>query len=227
MSAARLKSIDALFSESAEAVRRNLSLFIFLNAAAILGAAWDMGLAIRDKANGNNWGQVFINSATGQNDPKINGGLVFVFFIAALILYLLSFSLAVLAANHKRVEFSQVWEVCRAKWWKILAVIIILVALVVPGLVLFLIPGFYLISRLALAPVVVIHEDSGVMEAISKSWQLTKGHAWPIFLTLMFAILLSVITFIPIAGPPISVILTIAFSVALPIRYIELKKLAN
>jgi hypothetical protein len=44
------------------------------------------------------------------------------------------------------------------------------------GFVLLIIPGLYLLGRLALAPVALFEEDLGPIAAIKRSFELTKGH---------------------------------------------------
>src|SRR6266576_2330832 len=109
MSARELKSLSRLFNESAQAVRRNLTLFIFLNSLTILGTAWNIGLDIRNKTNGNNWTQTFLHSFTGSgNDPKISGWLTVLLLVAGITLYVILEVLAVRAARHQTVRFSEV-----------------------------------------------------------------------------------------------------------------------
>jgi len=69
------------------------------------------------------------------------------------------------------------------------------------GFLMFLIPGLYLMGRLALLPAVLTHEpELGVMGAIRKAWQTSKGNVWSILIVIMFvALALRVLSGIAIA----------------------------
>lgn len=43
------------------------------------------------------------------------------------------------------------------------------------GLLALILPGFYLLGRLCVAPVAVLVERAGVTDGVSRAWQLTKG----------------------------------------------------
>ncbi|HYW30070.1 MAG TPA: hypothetical protein VE869_01090 [Gemmatimonas sp.] len=53
------------------------------------------------------------------------------------------------------------------------------------GLFLLIVPGVYLYTRLFAVPQMVVLEGLGPMEAIGRSWALTKGHGGHTFLTLL------------------------------------------
>lgn len=50
--------------------------------------------------------------------------------------------------------------------------------LVVVGFVLFIVPGVYLVVRGIYLPYALVREDLGVIDAIKRSWALTKGFWW-------------------------------------------------
>ena len=56
----------------------------------------------------------------------------------------------------------------------LLTLVLSLITLV--GLILFVIPGIYLASRLILAPFYLIIENSSITEALDKSWNVTKSN---------------------------------------------------
>lgn len=46
------------------------------------------------------------------------------------------------------------------------------------GLLLLILPGLYVAGRLALASPVLVSEDSGVLDSLRGSWNMTREHAW-------------------------------------------------
>ena len=81
--------------------------------------------------------------------------------------------------------------------------------MVVPGLILLIIPGLYLATRLFAAPQVVVIENRGAIEAIRRSFALTKGRAGHVFLTLLllyglyFALSFGVTLGVALFGSPV------------------------
>lgn len=50
------------------------------------------------------------------------------------------------------------------------------------GLVLLIVPGIYMLIRLSLVPWVIIDENAGPIEALQRSWDLTRGRAIDLFI---------------------------------------------
>jgi uncharacterized membrane protein len=68
-------------------------------------------------------------------------------------------------------------------FWAMLGLIILSNIMIALGLILLIIPGIYVAVRLAIAVPILIAEERGI-GALRESWDRTKGHFWPIFLTL-------------------------------------------
>lgn len=62
---------------------------------------------------------------------------------------------------------------------------LLLFVILVPALFLLIIPGLYLAVRLFATQYAVVLEHKSPTEALSASWELTKGRWWPIFGTLL------------------------------------------
>lgn len=62
---------------------------------------------------------------------------------------------------------------------------------VTAGFILFVIPGFFILTRLSVGiPALVVEHKRGT-EALSRSWNLVKGHGWHVFGTLIVTWLLA------------------------------------
>ena len=60
-----------------------------------------------------------------------------------------------------------------------------------PGFILFIIPGLYLTARFLLVPVVIVDQrERNPIEALKKSWSLTKGNGFSI---LLFVVIIGVV----------------------------------
>ena len=64
----------------------------------------------------------------------------------------------------------------------LLGVVLIMQVLVIIGFVCCIVPGIYLMGSLILAPIFVMNEELGPIEAIKKSYELMKPYAWMSFL---------------------------------------------
>ncbi len=60
MAKQQYKSPIDLFKSSIEAVKRNLTLFIFLNVLTLLSVAWRIGSDVRHQVHGSGWDSVFL-----------------------------------------------------------------------------------------------------------------------------------------------------------------------
>ena len=91
------------------------------------------------------------------------------------------------------------------------------------GFVALIIPGIYLLVRL------ILYQQACVLEGnlgIKKSWKLTKGHFWDIFvLLIVLAIIAVVLSLIPYIGPLINALFIAPISItAWTLVYLKLKK---
>ncbi len=149
-----------------------------------------------------------------------------ILFIAGIALAIMSVVLQVRAAQKSTVQFQEVWNDFKHLWWRIILVEITVAILIIAGLIALILPGIYLIGRLLLAPYILVAEDTRVFEALERSWALTKGRMGQVYNIFLLAIVLSLFNLIPVIGSAIAVVLTVAYSVVLPLRYLELKKLS-
>jgi Membrane domain of glycerophosphoryl diester phosphodiesterase len=87
------------------------------------------------------------------------------------------------------VEASYRWGLRKFGW--VLLVSIATGLMVVIGFILLIVPGVILLTRFTVAiPALVIEDRSGI-EAIDRSWHLTKGHFWHVLGTVVVAALIA------------------------------------
>ncbi len=70
---------------------------------------------------------------------------------------------------------------------------VLLGLLVCVGLVFFIIPGVYLYLRLQFFGQFIVDEDADIIGSLQKSWNLTKGHAMPLFLLSLVQLLILIV----------------------------------
>ncbi|HYL61747.1 MAG TPA: glycerophosphoryl diester phosphodiesterase membrane domain-containing protein [Candidatus Methylomirabilis sp.] len=79
----------------------------------------------------------------------------------------------------------------KARILVVLATILLVGLATFVGLIFLIIPGIYLACRLALAIPAVIVEQESPTTAMERSWQLTDGHVWEMFLLLLLVWVIS------------------------------------
>ena len=85
------------------------------------------------------------------------------------------------AMRDEETDLKFLFDGFRNKYLQIVLANLIVFALVIIGFVLLIVPGIIIACRLAFVPYLVMDKDMEAMQAVEKSWQMTKGHGWKIF----------------------------------------------
>ncbi|MEI9913406.1 MAG: hypothetical protein WDN66_00070 [Candidatus Saccharibacteria bacterium] len=80
--------------------------------------------------------------------------------------------------------------------------VLVLYVVIIASLVFFIVPFFFVLPRVCLAPYFFIYGDLKVGEAIAASWHSTKGHSKSIYGILIINVALALL-FITIIGIPL------------------------
>ncbi|MGE5380216.1 MAG: YciC family protein [Methylocystaceae bacterium] len=124
------------------------------------------------------------------------------FFLGVLLLGILGL-VGVIAATYVTDDIYQLreqsWKMILARAFKklpgLVAIAFISGIAIVIGFVLLVIPGIILMVKFSLSLPIYVMEDISITSAISRSWQLTKGKGWAIFLVnLIFFILIAIVS---------------------------------
>ena len=121
-------------------------------------------------------------------------GLIYGILIVSPTEYGISFAYLKAARNDKP-EIRDIFEAFRNYWNAVLANLLV-GAIVTVGFFLFIIPGIIFTCKLAFTPYLVVDRRMAVIEAVKKSWRMTNGHAWTVFLIGLLAIPISIVGFI-------------------------------
>ncbi len=85
------------------------------------------------------------------------------------------------AMRDEYADLKYMFEGFRRKYLNIILANLIVWALIGIGLVMLIIPGIIVACRLAFVPFLVMDKDLEPMQAVEKSWQMTRGHGWKVF----------------------------------------------
>ncbi len=100
------------------------------------------------------------------------------------------------AMRDEEVDIKTLFEGFKTKYLNIILANLIVVALVILGFVMLIVPGVIVLCRLAFVSFLVMDKNMEPMKAIEKSWQMTRGHGWTIFGMLILSFFIIIAGFI-------------------------------
>jgi hypothetical protein len=92
------------------------------------------------------------------------------------------------AVRGEKFEVRDLFTVFQRNYWNAVLGNVIVVVIVGIGIAMLIIPGIIFACRLAFVPYLIIDKEMEVTEALSKSWEMTKGYGWDIFFMGIIAI---------------------------------------
>lgn len=103
------------------------------------------------------------------------------------------------AMRDEETDLRYLFEGFKTKYLKIVLANLIVIALAIIGFVLLIVPGIIVLCRLVFVPFLIMDKDMEPMQAVEKSWQMTRGHGWKVFwmgVLSFFILIAGVIVFI-------------------------------
>ncbi|MDR0698737.1 MAG: glycerophosphoryl diester phosphodiesterase membrane domain-containing protein [Tannerella sp.] len=92
-------------------------------------------------------------------------------------------------------QFSSYGQVSRKLPGYIVAYLIYAIVIII-GIVLFVIPGIYLMLRLQFFIASMVDENTGIIKSFKRSWEITKGHSMRLFVVMLIMIAIYIIGYI-------------------------------
>ena len=117
-------------------------------------------------------------------------GIAYWILVVGPVDYGVSFSY-LKAARGDKLEIANVFAAFQNYWNAVLASLLV-TAIVIAGLALLIVPGIIFACKLAFTPYLVVDRKMAVIEAVKASWDMTRGHAWKVFLIGLLAIPISI-----------------------------------
>lgn len=163
---------------------------------------------------------IALDSVDGKGDAQTLSDLVTTLFsfFAAYIMTRLSIGAIRGDASLWKDVFSFHWG--EFAWYVVASIIAF--ALYVAGFLALIIPGIILIVRLSLMNFALIDEDLAPIDAIKRSWELSRGHFWKLFVAGLIVIGLNIVGMLALGiGLIISTPLSFLFSAYIYDRFRE------
>lgn len=203
----------AIYKESKEAIKNNLSLILgLLITYIIVTALFSVLLTNPDKP--------FDVTDTGNNIYDVVG------LILGSIATIVGIQLVMRSIEGKKLDLASAFEkVTIAMFFKMVIVSILTALLLLASLVALVVPFFFVLPRLALATYFLVEKDTGITEAIKLSWEKTKGHSMKVWGVIGACIVMS-LPALTIIGIPVALYFLFMYAAAygLLYRYVTGKK---
>ncbi len=87
--------------------------------------------------------------------------------------------------NEGKVDETEIKQGVQQDFFKLFLLFVLSGIFVIAGMILFILPGIYLMVPLALAGAILVFKDFSVTESIAYSFSLVKDHWWMTFITLI------------------------------------------
>jgi hypothetical protein len=209
-----LPSAFSLFTPSVEALKVNLGTFIaLLLSPIVLGfvlyfVVFAAALVVGD-------------SNTSQAIFGVVMLLLALVFVVIGLIFGPAYVLTELkSAQKETVEFGTALKAGVRYMWKYLVLSLFTGLLILLGLLLFIVPGVFLIKRYLLAPYYLVDQNIGVLEAMKQSAAGSKRFSGAVWGLVGVQILVALSCIIPIVG----LILSVMYMCAPAIRYYQIKQ---
>ena len=90
--------------------------------------------------------------------------------------------------RNEKINIREMFDGFRNNYLNIVLANLLTFAIIGLGFVFLIVPGIILACRLAFVPYLVMDKNMGPVEAVEKSWEMTRGYGWKIFGMGMLAI---------------------------------------
>lgn len=119
-------------------------------------------------------------------------GIVFWLFITGPITYGVAYVYLQLIRGEK-FDVSAIFDGFKTNYINVILANLLTSAIVIAGILLFIIPGIIFACKLAFVPYLVMDKKLDAVEAVKVSWEMTKGHTMTIFLMALLAIPIAIL----------------------------------
>lgn len=226
-----------LFTPSKAIVLKNIWIFAPLFGAVFLLGILSWSLTPADVttpwfAKGSSHGPVFTSLSTPVIDlGNFGAGVPFLWAVFALaasfILQIMTQKAQLDSSSHQDLIFSRLWGVVRQLGWRLVGLYIVIGVVTMIGFILLIIPGIIMLRRYSLAPYVMMDKKTGIRESMDISAAITKPYSGSIYRVLGVIFLIALLALIPIIGWLVSLVLGMLYTVALALRYQQLKSISR
>ena len=123
--------------------------------------------------------------------PLIIFGMLYGLFVAGPVTYGAKWTF-LKSVRGERVEIRDMFVVFQHNYWNAVVANIVVKIIVGLGFVMLIVPGIIFACRLAFVPYLVVDRNMDVMEALSVSWNMTRGYGLQIFLMGIMAFFIAI-----------------------------------
>jgi hypothetical protein len=119
--------------------------------------------------------------------PLISFGVAYSVFLLGPISYGVQW-VYLKAVRKEKINIKDMFSVFERNYWNAVLANLLVGIIVGFGIIMLIVPGIIFACRLAFVPYLIIDQKMDVMDALKTSWDMTRGHGWPIFFIGLLAI---------------------------------------
>jgi membrane-anchored glycerophosphoryl diester phosphodiesterase (GDPDase) len=164
-----------------------------------------------------------------QGDKIVLGIAPILSFLAAIVVSLVTtailVSLELKSVENEHVGFDAALRFGLPYLPRLIGLFVVSGLIMLVGFLLLIIPGFFAIQRLLLAPYFLVDKNTGVKEAIRLSWRASKKHSSAMWGIAGIIVAINIVSLLPTIGWFIGMVLTILYLCAPAVRYLQIKRL--
>lgn len=158
----------------------------------------------------------------------LNLQITIALLIVLMVFQVMQLQLQIGIIRKRSISLGALWEATRNQFFPLLVLQLVMGLGIVLGFIAFILPSFWVFTRLSMAPYVMVDKNVGVFESLRRSFAITKGQWRPIWT--MYGLLFACV-FIPsfqvfgIPGQIVSILATVVTGLMPALRYKELAAL--
>lgn len=224
---AQLGSAFELFTKSKDLVIKNINVFGILYALPLLFTI--LGSIDRKTAGDTADASMFGGFSRASTAGLIGFGaaIAAITVVVSIVVQIMIVIAELQVSAGKKPTISELWEVTKKYGLRLIGLGIVVGLMFVGGLILLIVPAFFVLRRYFLSPYYLIDRDLSISEAMRQSALDSKPYASEIWSVIGVTVLLSLTAIIPLIGSILSFVLVALYSVAAPLRYQEIKRLSS
>jgi hypothetical protein len=145
--------------------------------------------------------------------------------ISLLVFYVpYMYFLKLQSAKGVKMSFRSTFQQSRHYFWRLIGLLICRSLIVIGGLILLIVPGFFMWRRYMLAPFYLVDQDLGIKDSLEKSAADSQPFSGAIWGMIGVYVIIGVVGYIPLIGYVIGPVAGIVYCCAQSTRYLQIKK---
>jgi len=137
----------------------------------------------------------YLNNFLVKKNILLGFSLMFLYIILYMIFNLGLIKISLKFYDNEKPKISDIFSQYHL-FFKYFLASILYTLISILGYLLLIIPGVIFSIRLCFFGYLIVDKNSGVIESLKKSWEITKGNTWNLFILLILLVLINILGFL-------------------------------